>query len=232
MDKSSVALAQTFAEIARVLLAETDVQATLDKICRLAVATVDGCDHAGITMVKGREISTLAASDDVPRHVDAIQAEVDEGPCVSAFREHETFRTDDLRTEDRWSRFSHRAAQETGVVSMLSLRLFIEEDTIGALNLYSKEKAAFDDDALAVGSVFAVHAAVAASGAQHHEHMEQAVQTRDVIGQAKGILMAQQNVSADEAFDMLRRASQRMNLKLRAVAERVAAREPQDDEDR
>ena len=105
---------------------------------------------------------------------------------------------------------------------------FAEEDTLGALNLYSKQRGAFDDEALAVGSVFATHAAVALAGAQHDEQMQKALQTRDVIGQAKGILMAQQDVSADEAFDILRRASQRMNIKLRELAERVASRTPPD----
>ena len=101
---------------------------------------------------------------------------------------------------------------------------------MGALNLYSKHRNAFDDEALAVGSVFATHAAVALAGAQQDEQMYKALQSRDVIGQAKGILMAQQNVSADEAFDILRRASQRMNIKLREVAERVASRTPPDEQ--
>ena len=112
---------------------------------------------------------------------------------------------------------------------MLSFRLFAEGDTLGALNLYSKHHGAFDDEAVAVGSVFATHAAVALAGAQHDEQMQKAPQTRDVIGQAKGILMAQQHVTADEAFDVLRRASQRMNIKVRELAERVASRTPPDE---
>ena len=81
-----------------------------------------------------------------------------------------------------------------------------------------------------MGSVFATHAAVALAGAQQDEQMQKALQGRDVIGQAKGILMAQQGVSADEAFDILRRASQRMNIKLRELAERVASRTPPQEE--
>jgi GAF domain-containing protein len=224
-----VELAQTFADVARVLVAEDDVEATLKKIATLALETIDGCHHAGVSLVQGRKISTPAASDDVPGQVDAIQYETDQGPCLDAIREHETFRIDDLAVEDRWPEFSKRAAEDTGVASMLSFRLFAEEDTLGALNLYSKQRGAFDDEALAVGSVFATHAAVALAGAQHDEQMQKALQTRDVIGQAKGILMAQQDVSADEAFDILRRASQRMNIKLRELAERVASRTPPDE---
>ena len=224
MEQTPVELAETFADVARALLGEDDVEATLTKITTLAVDTIDGCDHAGISLVQGRTISTPAASDDVPVQVDAIQYDTDEGPCLDAIREHETFRIGDLATEDRWPKFSRRAAEETGVASMLSFRLFADTDTMGALNLYSKQRDAFDDEALAVGSVFATHAAVALAGAQQDEQMQRALQGRDVIGQAKGILMAQQDVSADEAFDILRRASQRMNIKLRELAERVASR--------
>ncbi len=186
-----VELAETFAEVARVLLAEDDADATMNRISRLAVETIEGCDHAGITLVEGRNVSTAGASDEVPTIVDAIQYETDEGPCLNAIRVHETFKSDDLAAEERWAKFSHRAAQETGVRSMLSFRLFVEEDTMGALNLYSKQRDAFDDEELAVGSVFATHAAVALSSARHDEHMQEAVQSRDLIGQAKGILMAQ-----------------------------------------
>ena len=105
--------------------------------------------------MQGRQISTPAASDDVAVQVDAIQYEVGDGPCLDAIREHETFRIDDLAGEDRWPAFSGRAAEETGVNSILSFRLFADGDTIGALNLSSKQPGAFDDEALAIGSVFA-----------------------------------------------------------------------------
>lgn len=230
MEQTPVELAETFAAIARALLGEDDVEATLTTITSLAVKTIDGCDHAGISLIQGRTISTPAASDDVPVQVDAIQYETDEGPCLEAIREHETFRTGDLASEARWPEFSRRAAGETGVASMLSFRLFAETETMGALNLYSKQRGAFDDEAVAVGSVFATHAAVALAAAQRDEQMQKALQSRDVIGQAKGILMAQQDVSADEAFDILRRASQRMNIKVRELAERVASRTPAEEE--
>ncbi|MGH9264682.1 MAG: GAF and ANTAR domain-containing protein [Acidimicrobiales bacterium] len=208
--------------MARSLLAQEDVQHTLQRIVELAVETIDGCDCAGISFIKGKELSTSAASSDVPRQVDAIQYEVGEGPCLDAIREHDIFRTGDLGRERRWPQFSSRAQQETGVTSMVSFRLFVEGDTLGALNLYSKAPDAFDDRAVAVGSVFAAHAAIALSTALHDEQMEEALQSRDVIGQAKGILMAREHVSADEAFDMLRRASQRVNVKLRDIARQIA----------
>src|SRR5688572_33512575 len=94
--------ADAFAEMARALLAERDVQHTLQKICDLAVETIDGCDHAGISFLRGKKVDTPAASDDVPRQVDLIQYEVGEGPCLDAIRDHEVFETDDLGHERRW----------------------------------------------------------------------------------------------------------------------------------
>ncbi|MGH9230978.1 MAG: GAF and ANTAR domain-containing protein [Acidimicrobiales bacterium] len=224
MDKSPIDLAQAFADVARALLAEDDLEATLERITQLAVETVKGCEHAGVSLIEGRRIRTPAASDEVARQVDAIQYEVDEGPCLDAMREHESFKIDDLPAQKRWPTFCRRATDEAGVAAMMSYRLFDDEDTMGALNLYSRQAGAFDDEAFAMGSVFATHAAVALAGAQNEEEMRRALETRDVIGQAKGILMAQQGVSADQAFHILRRASQRMNVKLREVAERLASR--------
>jgi GAF domain-containing protein len=218
-------LAETFAEVARALRAEGSVKATLDRIVELAVTTVEGCEHAGITLVEQGTVRTPAASDDVPAVVDAVQYETGEGPCLDAIREHEVFQTDDLLNEPRWPNFSRRAAEASGVASMLAYRLFIEADTMGALNLYSKQKYAFDGEDRAVGSIFAAHAAVALSAARHQDQLEQAIETRDLIGQAKGILMARQDVTADQAFDMLRRGSQRLNIKLRELARQVAGGE-------
>lgn len=107
-------------------------------------------------------------------------------------------------------------------MTMMCFRLFIAGDTLGALNLCSKAVDAFDDRTAAAGSVFAAHAAVALSRALHDEQMEEALQSRDVIGQAKGVIMAREGVGPDQAFDMLRRASQRLNVKLRDVARQVA----------
>ena len=218
-------LAESFAEVARALRAERSVQATLEKIVELAVSTVEGCDHAGVSLVENGRVLSPATSDSIPELVDTLQYETGEGPCLDAIREHAVFQTDDLRDEARWPNFSRRAAEETGIVSILAYRLFVEADTMGALNLYSKRKAAFDADDRVVGSIFAAHAAVGLSAARQKDQLEQAIATRDLIGQAKGILMARQDVTADQAFDMLRRGSQRLNIKLRELARQVATGE-------
>ncbi len=217
----NVELAETFAEVARVLLSEHDVDTTLDRICLLAVQTIDACEAAGISIATKTSVTSHATTDEIPRLVDAIQSETQEGPCVDAIREHQVFVTGLLSQERRWPHFSQRAHKATGVESILSLRLFAEDDTMGALNLYSTQTDAFDDQDVVVGSVFAAHAAVALANAHRKANLETKAITRDIIGMAKGIIMARQNVSEDEAFDVLRRASQRMNVKLRELAVRV-----------
>jgi GAF domain-containing protein len=221
-----VSTAEAFGEVARLLAAHEDLQQTLEKIVHLAVDHLEPCDFAGISFVEGRRITSPASSGDVPRIVDEIQAETGEGPCIDAIREQKVFETGDLAGEARWPRFSRRAHEETGVCSIMAFRLFIDGDTLGALNLYATAPDAFDDTDVALASVFAAHAAVAMQSSRREEELEHKAATRDVIGQAKGILMSRSGVDEDRAFDMLRSASQRMNIKLVRVAERIAAGQP------
>lgn len=224
-----LALAETFGHVARLLAANGSLHATLQQIVNLAVDTLDTCEHAGISLVAKGRFTSPASSGEVPKTVDRIQAEVGEGPCLDAIREREVFRTGDLQLERRWPKFSTRANEATGIRSVLSLRLFIDEDTLGALNLYATRPDAFDDHDIALGSVFAAHAAVALLSARKEEELQHKAETRDLIGRAKGILMAESGVDADSAFDMLRRASQRLNVRivdLAADLERAHSQKP------
>ena len=217
-------LAENFAEIARVLLAEPTVQRTLDKMCELLVPTVDGCDHAVVTVVRDHELSSPASSDDVGPAVDAIQFEVGDGPCVESIRDHQTVITDDLVTETRWPQFSRRAVEATGVRSMLAFRMFLGGDTMGSLNLYSKKPSAFSDDSLAVGTIFAAHASVALRAAQSKEdltRLREVIEARELISQAKGILMGRQGISSQAALDILSRGAERLKMELGEMARRV-----------
>ncbi len=221
-------LAEAFAEIARVLFGEPDVQRTLEKMCELLVTTVGGCDHAVVTVVRGDDLASPAASDDVGPAVDAIQLDVDDGPCLEAIREHQTVVTDDLASETRWPRFSRRAIEATGVRSMLAFRMFIAKDTLGSLNLYSKQPRAFTDESLAVGTIFAAHASVALRAAQNKEDLarfREVAKTRELIGQAKGILMGRQGISSQAALDILARGAERLKVELRELARRIVESE-------
>lgn len=164
-------LAVALATVSRALQSEQSAQQTLQKIVELAVETIEGCHHAGVTIMNGR-VYTPAATGAVPRQVDQIQYATNQGPCLDAIRYHRMFVTDDLLAERRWPLFSTRTVQETGVRSMLSFRLFLNQNTLGSLNLYSTAPHAFDADSQAVGEVFASHAALAWSAALEHERME------------------------------------------------------------
>ena len=224
-------MAETFAAVARALAEHhADMQSSLATIVQLAVENLDACEFAGISLVEHGKITSPASSNDIPKTVDKIQSETDEGPCIDAIKEHEVFQTGNLKEERRWPKFSARAHQETGVTSILSIRLFVEENTIGALNLYSTVPDAFDDSDLALASVFAAHASVAMSSARREHTLEQKAESRDVIGRAKGLLMARSGVTDDEAFEMLKKASQRMNIKIRDIATRIAEQRPPEQE--
>jgi transcriptional regulator with GAF, ATPase, and Fis domain len=162
------------------------------------------------------------------REIEQMECRIGEGPCVDAIRERPTFESSDLRDQlSRWPTFAAQAI-DTGIHSMLAFRLFAAEDTLGALDLYSTQPGAFDETARAFGTVFAAHAALALAGARLHErdlanadNLHQALEARDVIGQAKGILMATNHVDSDAAFELLRTTSNNLNRKLRTVADHV-----------
>ena len=215
-------LASQFAAVARALAAEETVAETLQRLVEIARAIVPGCHHAGVTVLRRGRPETPAATDDVSCAVDRVQYESGEGPCLSAILEQPTYRTGDLAAETRWPMFSRPAVERTGVHSVLAYRLFTEADTLGALNLYSRERDAFDDEAEAIGTILAAHAALAlAREREQITGLEQAVASNRSIGMAIGILMAIRRIGQDEAFDLLRRVSQRTNRKLREIADEV-----------
>ncbi|MHA3700844.1 GAF and ANTAR domain-containing protein [Jatrophihabitans sp. YIM 134969] len=218
-------LAHTMVDVARLLHHEVGVQNTWNAITRLAVAQLDGVDHAGITVVRRGEFSTPASSGRLPEDVDALQYETGQGPCLSAISEEGTFRTADLAAEtERWPRFSRRAAAELDVHSMLSMRLFVQDDTLGALNFYSHRIGAFDDTIAEAGALFAAHAALALSNADEQDenlNLKRALDSSRLIGAATGILMAHHRLTQEQAFDVLRQVSQNSNRKLRDVADDV-----------
>jgi transcriptional regulator with GAF, ATPase, and Fis domain len=214
-------LAAKLAEMARVLLGERSVQATLDAIVAWAVQTIDGCDHAGILTVDRRgEVTTAAATDERIRQSDAVQGELREGPCYDALREGATFEIPDMARETRWPRYAPRAVQ-LGIGSGFGFQLSTGGDALGALNLYAEQPHAFGERGRQVGTVFAAQASVAMAWARTEAQLRDAVASRQVIGEAIGILMERRRLTSAQAFDVLARASQRFNVKLREIAERV-----------
>ncbi len=220
VDNGSVAA--RFAEIARELASRRSLDETLQRVVDLAAEEVEGCASATISFIqRGGRISSPAFSSRLSKDADEMQYEVGEGPCLDAIQEQETVKVDDLNNEERWPKFRERAL-ELGVASILTFRLFVEEDTIGALNLYSHEAHAFDEEAVTLGTIFASHSSVALKSAISEAGHEAAIRSRDVIGQAKGIIMERQGLHADGAFDLLREISQRENRRVRDIADEIA----------
>jgi GAF domain-containing protein len=191
-------------------------------VVKLASEMVPGADDATITMVgKDRHCYSAAATSALASDFDVLQDETGEGPCLDAIWHQETVRVNDLATDLRWPVLGPRAA-ERGIGSMLCLQLFVHRDTLGALDLLAHATWAFTDESEHVGLLLASHAAIAAADAHHFEHVNSALMNRDVIGQAKGILMERFKITADQAFAVLAKVSQDTNRKVSAVAEDLA----------
>jgi hypothetical protein len=156
-------------------------------------------------------------SDAIAAELDQLQTELNEGPALSALRERRTVFIKNMSEETRWPNFV-AAATPLGVHCMLSFRLFVIGGSLGALNLYGAAPEALTQDSIAIGEIFAQHAAVAMAGAAAEEQMHSAVATHDIIGQAKGILMHRDNLTGLQAFAALTRASQETNIRLVNVA--------------
>jgi hypothetical protein len=203
-------LAEDFGELARSLEEHDDPDALLAEIVAAAVAMVPGADEGSISVVTARrQVGSQAPTGDLPSKVDALQEETQQGPCLDAAFEQQTVRVADTASENRWPQFAKRAS-EAGAASMLSLQLYVEGDNLGALNLY--------DESEQVGLLFASHAAVAYASVRKEAQLANAVASRDLIGQAKGILMERYNISPERAFLVLTRISQDSHRKLHDIA--------------
>jgi GAF domain-containing protein len=213
---------ERLAAIARALLHEPDVQATLQRTVTDAAATLDATVYASVTLVlHRRQVETPVYTDDRALWADQLQYELGQGPCLDAVWEQDTFHIDDLTTEARYGDWGRRVVAETGIRSGLSMQLFTDPDaavSLGALNLYSPQPRSFNADTRAEAEAFAAHAAIALESAQTEAHLRSGLVTRTVIGQAEGILMERLKITGDQAFGVLSRLSQHTNVKLRNVA--------------
>lgn len=215
-------LATQLSELARALQHEGDPDSVLQSMVYAAIELIPGVEHGSVSVVTGRrEFDSRAASSDLPKQIDAIQMELGEGPCLDSVFEERTVRVENMQEEDRWPRFSEKAF-EAGAGSMLSFQLFVEGDNLGALNLYARDAHAFNNESEHVGLLVAAHAAVAFAESRKTKQLHEALSSRDLIGQAKGILMERHKLTGQQAFLILARASQNANLKLIDVAAQLA----------
>jgi GAF domain-containing protein len=215
--------ALNFSETARILFTAGSVTHTLSSVVELAVATVDGCDFAGLFLVEEDVVTTPVHTDPIVARIDALQHRTGEGPCLDAVAHRLIFYVDDLAKDLRWLHFAPLAA-DAGIRSVLALPLS-SDSQFGALNLYSRYPSAFGVDGRAKAAILVSLASLALSIAHSHEDEERraanfhaALGSRETIGEALGILMEREHITSEEAFAILRRASQHLNIKLREVA--------------
>ena len=214
--------------LAELMESHAALDRVLQETVELATDTIKGATDASITIVRsGDQGEGAAFSSQTAMDLDERQYGLDQGPCLDASRGYEVFVVDDMRTEARWPDYAPYAV-EAGILSSLSVPLPVQEEILGALNVYSRDAGAFDEQSVEQGRRFAGYAAVAIANAQLYastaeaaEHMRRAMESRAVIEQATGIIMAQRRCCAAEAVAMLVAASQRENVKLRVLAEKV-----------
>ena len=219
-------VAVQFADMTHLLLSDQTVDSVLELVATLAKQTVPQTIGVGVTLLRETKFVTAAYTDEIVCTVDGHQYQAGEGPCLDAARENQRYEITDMAGETRWPRYTPSAADD-GISSSLSLPLAARDAPIGALNLYSNRVGAFGN-AGETATVFAEHASVILANAQEYtsttqvnDQLKEALKTRELIGEAKGILMERERITEDEAFDMLRRISQHQNIKLKTIAQEV-----------
>lgn len=214
-------LAIALGEMARELQNQTPHE-LLMAIAEAAVSIIPGAEHSSISLVEGRRtVTPKAPTSELPTRVDEIQTAESQGPCLDAIYEQKTVRIPDMRTATRWPDFARRAAAETPIRSMLAFQLFVEAETLGALNIFSSRPQAFSDESEHVELIVAAHAAVALAGSQEVSQLHSALVSRDMIGMAKGILMERYRIDEHKAFLLLVKVSNVSNIELHEQAERL-----------
>jgi len=180
------------------------------------------CDQASITMRgPNRTLRTVAYSSELINQADQLQYQLDEGPCLDAVWEDGLFIIPDLVDDGRWPNWAPRAA-ELGVVSMLSLHLFTDA-ALGSLNLYSMRRREFSHGDIEAARIVAAHSSVVLAHARNEQNLWQAIDSRNLVGQAQGILMERFGLTAERSFAVLRRYSQQHNRKLAKIAEELVS---------
>lgn len=195
----------------------------LHRIAVLANDTIEPAAMVGLTMAVHGRPATPVFTDEAAPEIDSVQYETGIGPCLDSFRDGKTYGIPSTLDDTRWKPFSESCARH-GVLSTMSIPIESKDDVLGALNFYARTEHAFGDDHETLGVAFAAQAAIVITNAKAYwdaralgEQLTQALESRLVIERAKGLLMSG-GITSDQAFDLLRKASQRENRKLRDIA--------------
>jgi GAF domain-containing protein len=231
-------------DLSRLLVGQETVNATLQRVAVLAVTLIDAVDHAGVTVAHDSRPATDAATGGIVFEVDNFQYDVGQGPCLHALLTGALTEIPCMAADQRWPTYAEFATAR-GIRSSLSLPLTVPQSPslagpvvssppiaaalrdgrVGVINLYAGREGRFTEEERAAAVLFAEQAAVALHNARRYEaahemagHLQAAMTSRAVIEQAKGMIMAREGVSADDAFAVLRAESQRRNVKVRELA--------------
>lgn len=215
--------AAVFAELSRELMTEGEEETTLKAVVERAVELIPAVDSCSVTVRRRRnKLETLASTSELALRCDQMQYALSEGPCVDAVWQEDSYLVEDVATDARWPRWAAEVA-ETGVGSILSVRLSNDEETMGALNMYSLKPHAFRPDDVDLALIYTTHAANALNTARMVSGLRTAMHSRHLIGVAQGILMARFDLDLDRSFKLLQRYASETNTKLRQVAEFVVS---------
>ncbi|MGB8649238.1 MAG: ANTAR domain-containing protein [Mycobacteriales bacterium] len=216
-------------ELGRTLLTEESLEQVLDKVAHVVLRSVPNAVAVSVTLVQGGRATSAGDAGEAAAALDAHQYAAGYGPCLDAAVAGELVHVTDMREETRWPAYTPFCV-EHGVLSSLSIPLPLQQAVLGALNVYGVLPGAFDAPDVELAVMLAGHAAVALANAASYrdavrlaEQMQDAMRTRAVIEQAKGVVMAQRSCDPETAFSVLREASQNGNRKLRDIAEVIVA---------
>jgi transcriptional regulator with GAF, ATPase, and Fis domain len=219
--RSTVDLPVVFTSLADIARGASTPKEMYAAICVAATLTIPGCDHASLMIRHNGAFSTAAVSDAIARQIDKMELALGSGPCLDAIEERTTQIETNLTSNSRWPDLASRVLADTPVRGALSVQLPVDRARTGALNLFSDTPDAFDERsierALVLGA-FATVATTAVAQVEDASSLRRGLATSREIGKAVGMLMVLNDVSDDDAFDVLRRTSQVTNVKLADVA--------------
>lgn len=225
MSHSQLSPADAYAELGRIELRDATFDQVIQRIADVAKRAIPGAAEVSVTIVRAQRPTTVAATGPAALALDEAQYATGRGPCVDAAQAGQLVLVEDVSVDDRWPAFAVAARRE-GMTSSLSVALPVQQDVVGGLNIYADRLGVFDAQALETVRTFAAYAAVAVANATLYldtaalaRQMQEAMESRAVIEQAKGILMAERRCTATEAFDLLVAISQATHRKVRELAD-------------
>lgn len=213
-----------FAELAQLVYAAESMADVHQALVDAAPLLVPGVDRASLMLRRNGQLTTVASTDEIARSIDAAELRLGEGPCLDAILDEAPQLEPDFAHSSSWPRLSEFLLSETPVRGGAGFRIVVEGDKVGALNLWSDTPQRLDDEAANHASVLAAFTSVAVS-ADHHRlqaaTLRQGLHSNREIGKAIGLLMAFHKVDDDKAWEILRRTSSEMNMKVAAVAREI-----------